>query len=71
MTYEPKYAVFLSRDQWLALAAVAENYVLVCKDLEVLACLAEIYAALDQNIPSEETCCRYPYPPGWRHAPPK
>jgi hypothetical protein len=66
MTYEPKYAVFLSRDQWLALAAVAENYVLVCKDIAVLASLAEIYAALDKNIPSEPVCCRYPGP---RHDP--
>jgi hypothetical protein len=60
MTYEPRFSVLLTRDQWLALAAVAENYVLVCKDLGVLASLAEIYHALDENIPAEKVCCRYP-----------
>jgi hypothetical protein len=35
------------------------------------AMLAERARVIDQNTPTEKVCCRYPYPPGWRHDPPK
>jgi hypothetical protein len=53
-----EFSVSLTRDQWLALCALAEPY--ATKDFSLLTTLATIYYALDQNTPFEEACCRYP-----------